>query len=193
MASENFVRPARSSSSMMCTIELNGASRSILISTTMSLLLESSALRSPIAERLAGGMPAFGTCAGLILLAGDILDGRPDQRSFGVIDLAGRRNGYGRQLDSFETDIDVVGLDGGPVHAVFIRAPIVESTGDAVEVLATVDDRPVLCRQGPIVVAAFHPELSDDTTVHEYFLRLAAERSPNTPSLSGRVVQNSSR
>ncbi|MEY2468000.1 MAG: pyridoxal 5-phosphate synthase pdxT subunit [Actinomycetota bacterium] len=140
-------------------------------STTMSLLLDSSGLREPIADRLRDGMPAFGTCAGLILLAGEVLDGRPDQRSFGAIDLAVRRNGYGRQLDSFETEIAVQGLAGSLVHAVFIRAPVVERAGLGVEILASVDDRPVLCRQGPILVAAFHPELSDDRRVHELFLK----------------------
>jgi 5'-phosphate synthase pdxT subunit len=139
-------------------------------STTMSLLLESAELFSPIADRLRAGMPAFGTCAGMILLARDVLDGRPDQRSFGVVDVAVRRNAFGRQVDSFETDLVVAGLDGGPVHAVFIRAPVVERTGPGVEVLASVDDRPVLCRQGPLVVAAFHPELSDDLRLHELFL-----------------------
>ena len=139
-------------------------------STTMSLLLQSSGLLEPVSERLAGGMPAFGTCAGMILLATDVLDGRTDQRSFGVIDIAVRRNGFGRQVDSFETDLDVAGVDGGRVHAVFIRAPMVESVGDGVEVLADVDGHPVLCRQGDILVAAFHPELSGDLRLHELFL-----------------------
>ncbi len=141
-------------------------------STTMSRLLDTSELRSPIAERLSGGMPAFGTCAGMILLAREVLDGRPDQRSFGVIDIAVRRNGFGRQLDSFETDLAVTGLGGAddPLHAVFIRAPIVERTGPAVEVLATVDDKPVVCRQGPVLVAAFHPEISGDLRLHQFFL-----------------------
>ncbi|MET0159863.1 MAG: pyridoxal 5'-phosphate synthase glutaminase subunit PdxT [Acidimicrobiales bacterium] len=128
-------------------------------STTISFLLDSNELRQPLAERLAEGMPAFGTCAGMILLAREVLDGRADQRSFGAIDLAVRRNAFGRQLDSFEADLDVSGLDG-PFHAVFIRAPGVESTGAGVEVLAEVDGRPVLCRDGAIMVAAFHPELT---------------------------------
>ncbi len=149
-------------------------------STTMSLLLESSGLYEPIAERLADGMPAFGTCAGLILLAGDILDGRPDQRSFGVLDIAVRRNGFGRQVDSFETDLAVDGLGGGAFPAVFIRAPVIERVGEGVEVLAsvpgrpgpegTVDQRPVLCRAGSVLAAAFHPELSGDLRLHHYFL-----------------------
>ena len=140
-------------------------------STTISMLLESSGLFSPIAERLADGMPAFGTCAGMILLAADVLDGRPDQRSFGAIDLAVRRNAFGRQVDSFEASLEVAGVPGGPVPAVFIRAPYVERAGAGVEVLARVDDHPVLCRQGPVVAAAFHPELSGDLRLHELFLR----------------------
>jgi pyridoxal 5'-phosphate synthase pdxT subunit len=139
-------------------------------STTMSLLLESSGLFEPVAERLADGMPAFGTCAGMILLASDVLDGRPDQRSFGAIDLAVRRNAFGRQVDSFETALDVDGVTGEPFDAVFIRAPFVERAGDDVEVLASVDGHPVLCRSGPVLVAAFHPELSDDVRIHELFL-----------------------
>ena len=139
-------------------------------STTMSRLLELSGLYEPIAERLAAGMPAFGTCAGLILLAGEILDGRPDQRSFGVLDVAVRRNAFGRQVDSFETGLDVEGLAGGRFPAVFIRAPVVERVGEGVEVLASLDSHPVLCRQGAVTAAAFHPELSDDLRLHRFFL-----------------------
>ena len=139
-------------------------------STTMSLLLQSAQLFDPIASRLADGMPAFGTCAGMILLATEVLDGRPDQRSFGVIDLAVRRNAFGRQVDSFETSLDVAGVAGGQVPAVFIRAPFVERAGPGVEVLATVDGHPVLCRQGPVLTAAFHPELSGDLRLHQLFL-----------------------
>ena len=139
-------------------------------STTMSLLLETSGLFDPLAERLAEGLPVLGTCAGMILLSRDALDGRADQRTFGAIDITVRRNGYGRQRDSFETDLDVVGLDA-PFHAVFIRAPVVERTGDAVAVDATVEGHPVLCRQGSITVAAFHPELSGDSRIHQRFLQ----------------------
>jgi 5'-phosphate synthase pdxT subunit len=139
-------------------------------STTMSMLLASSGLFDPLAERLAGGMPAFGTCAGMILLGTDVLDGRDDQRSFGVVDIAVRRNAFGRQVDSFEADLDVVGLDA-PFPAVFIRAPFVERAGSEVEVLAAVDGHPVLCRQGPVLVSAFHPELAGDPRLHELFLR----------------------
>ncbi len=148
-------------------------------STTISFLLDSSGLREPLAERLAAGMPAFGTCAGMILLATDVLDGRPDQRSFGVIDLAVRRNAFGRQVDSFEADLVVAGLDR-PFHAVFIRAPGVESAGPDVEVLAEVDGRPVLARQGAIMVSAFHPELTDDLRLHEMFLDSFDRREVST-------------
>jgi 5'-phosphate synthase pdxT subunit len=138
-------------------------------STTMSMLLESSGLFEPIATRLADGMPALGTCAGMILLGSEILDGRDDQRCFGCIDIAVRRNAFGRQVDSFEADLDIAGLDR-PFHAVFIRAPDVERVGADVDVLAHVDGRTVLCRQGPVLVAAFHPELTDDDRMHELFL-----------------------
>jgi 5'-phosphate synthase pdxT subunit len=145
-------------------------------STTISMLLESSGLFDPIAERLAGGMPVFGTCAGMILLADTILDGRDDQRSFRVVDAAVRRNAFGRQVDSFEADLAVRGLDDDrPFRAVFIRAPVVETVGPGVEVLATVADRPVLCRQNQVLVAAFHPELGDDHRLHQRFLQLLDE------------------
>ena len=142
-------------------------------STTMSNLLTSSGLFDEIKARLSDGMPVFGTCAGMILLAADVLDGRPDQRSFGALDATVRRNGYGRQLDSFETELTVTGLDT-PFHAVFIRAPRVESVGPAVEVLATHHDDPVLIRQGRVVAAAFHPELSADARLHEQFVELVS-------------------
>jgi 5'-phosphate synthase pdxT subunit len=140
-------------------------------STTMSKLLDANQLFEPVAARLADGMPALGTCAGMILLAGEVLDGRPDQRCFGAIDISVRRNAFGRQIDSFEADVAVAGLDEAPVHAVFIRAPVVERVGDDVHVLAEVGGRPVACRQGAVVVTAFHPELSDDLRVHELFVR----------------------
>lgn len=148
-------------------------------STTLSMLLDSSELRGPLASRIGAGLPVLGTCAGMILLASEVVDGRPDQWSFRAIDLTVRRNAFGRQLDSFEADLEVRGLVGGPVHAVFIRAPVVERAGPEVEVLASVEvageSRPVVCRQGEVVVAAFHPELADDTRLHALFLdRVAA-------------------
>ena len=138
-------------------------------STTISFLLDSNQLRAPLADRLSAGLPTLGTCAGMILLAAEVLDGRADQRSFGAIDLAVRRNGFGRQLDSFEADLTVAGLDQ-PFHAVFIRAPVVERVGEGVEVLAEVDGRAVLCRRGPVLVSSFHPELTEDLRLHELFL-----------------------
>ncbi len=139
-------------------------------STTMSLLLDRRDLVGPLTRRLRDGLPVLGTCAGLILLSTKILDGRPDQHALGLIDLEVRRNGYGTQIDSFETDIGIEGLDE-PFHAVFIRAPVVEAAGREVEVLAMVDANPVLCRQGTVMVAAFHPELSGDDRVHRLFVR----------------------
>jgi len=140
-------------------------------STTMSMLLESSGLFTPIAERIAEGMPTFGTCAGMILLGAEILDGRADQRCFEAVDISVRRNAFGRQIDSFEADLAVPGMSGAPYRAVFIRAPFVERAGPEVEVLATVDGHPVLCRQGAVTVAAFHPELTDYLRLHDCFLK----------------------
>jgi 5'-phosphate synthase pdxT subunit len=139
-------------------------------STTIAKLLDFSGLFEPVAERLDAGMPALGTCAGMILLANEVLDGRADQRSFGAIELTVRRNAFGRQVDSFEVDLDIAGMAGGPYPAVFIRAPYVERVGDDVEVLAQVDGHPVLCRAGPIMVAAFHPELAGDLRLHQLFM-----------------------
>ncbi|MHB1929488.1 MAG: pyridoxal 5'-phosphate synthase glutaminase subunit PdxT [Acidimicrobiales bacterium] len=148
-------------------------------STAISLLLETSGLLGPLRARLAAGMPAFGTCAGMILLAREVTDGRPDQHHLDALDVVVRRNAFGRQVDSFEADLDVAGLEGGPLHAVFIRAPAVESAGGGVEVLATAATpdgctRPVVCRQGRVMVAAFHPELSGDPRLHRLFLERAA-------------------
>jgi pyridoxal 5'-phosphate synthase pdxT subunit len=140
-------------------------------STTMSKLLDSSGLREPVAERLAAGMPAFGTCAGMILLARRVTDGRPDQRGFDLVDITVRRNGYGRQVDSFEADLAIDGIDGGPFHAIFIRAPLVVEVGPAARVLATHDEVPVLVAQDRLLVASFHPELSHDPRLHARFLQ----------------------
>jgi 5'-phosphate synthase pdxT subunit len=145
-------------------------------STTMSQLLDSSGLRAPLAARLADGLPVLGTCAGMILLAREVVDGRPDQESFGVIDIGVRRNAYGRQRDSFEAPLEVSVLAiGGPFPGVFIRAPRIESVGEHVEVLATHDDVPVLAREGAVVVTSFHPELSGDLRLHEWFLHGESE------------------
>jgi 5'-phosphate synthase pdxT subunit len=136
----------------------------------MSKLLDSSSLRAPVAELVRDGLPVFGTCAGMILLAREVVDGRPDQGSFGAVDISVRRNAYGRQRDSFEAPLAVSGLTGAPFPGVFIRAPRIETAGDAVEVLARHDGHPVLARQGAVWVASFHPELSGDLRLHEQFL-----------------------
>ncbi|HEY0572532.1 MAG TPA: pyridoxal 5'-phosphate synthase glutaminase subunit PdxT [Pseudonocardia sp.] len=150
-------------------------------STTMSRLLETFELLEPVRARIAGGMPTYGSCAGMILLACQVLDGRPDQRQLGGLDVVVRRNAFGRQVDSFETDLNLAGVDGGPVHAVFIRAPWVESAGPDVEVLATVprgpdagaaEGRIVAVRQGMVLATAFHPELTGDGRVHRLFCDL---------------------
>ncbi len=145
-------------------------------STTMSLLLESSGLTEPLAAALADGLPAMGTCAGMIMLAAEVTDGRPDQRCFGAIDVTVRRNGYGRQLESFECELDIDGIPGcGPMHAVFIRAPKVERTGPDVEVLAS-HRGPVVCRQGSVLACAFHPELTTDRRLHQLFVSMIEQR-----------------
>jgi 5'-phosphate synthase pdxT subunit len=158
-------------------------------STTMSRLLESFELLEPLRARIADGMPAFGSCAGMILLARQALDGRPDQQQLGGLDVVVRRNAFGRQVDSFEVDLDFAGVAGGPVHAVFIRAPWVEKAGAGVEVLATVpagtvpEDpaggepaaRIVAVRQGVVLATAFHPEITGDERVHRLFVELVRE------------------
>jgi pyridoxal 5'-phosphate synthase pdxT subunit len=144
-------------------------------STTMTKLVDSSGLRAPIADRIATGMPVFATCAGLILLARDVLDGRADQEPLGALDVTVRRNAYGRQQESFEASLTIHGLAGDGVSGaafpgVFIRAPVVEAVGAAVDVLASHDDHPVLVRSGAIWAATFHPELSGDLRLHRRFL-----------------------
>jgi pyridoxal 5'-phosphate synthase pdxT subunit len=147
-------------------------------STTISRLLDTFELLEPLRKRLAEGMPAYGSCAGMILLASEVLDGRPDQHQLDAVDMTVRRNAFGRQVDSFEADFDLDGLDGGPLRAVFIRAPWVERAGPRVEVLARVPDAPgagaaagriVAVRQGPVLATAFHPELTGDERVHRLF------------------------
>jgi pyridoxal 5'-phosphate synthase pdxT subunit len=139
-------------------------------STTIGKLLVTSGLLPTLTDRLADGLPVLGTCAGLILLATDILDGRPDQPSLAALDATVRRNGYGTQLQSFEAPLTITGLPGPAFPGVFIRAPYVERTGPDVEILARHDGRPVLCRQGPVWASTFHPELSGDLRVHQQFL-----------------------
>ncbi len=153
-------------------------------STTMSRLLETFELLEPLRERIAGGLPAFGSCAGMILLAKQALDGRPDQQQLGGLDVVVRRNAFGRQVDSFEEDLDFTGVEGGPLHAVFIRAPWVEKTGEGVEVLARVPETPaagaagariVAVREGTVLATAFHPELTGDERVHRLFVRIVQD------------------
>jgi pyridoxal 5'-phosphate synthase pdxT subunit len=143
-------------------------------STTMWHLLRTSGLAGPLGQRLAAGLPVFGTCAGMIVLATEVLDGRADQGAFAAIDIRVRRNAFGRQVASFEADLAVSGLSGDPFHAVFIRAPVVETVGEGVEVLASVDDQPVAVRQGQVLATAFHPELAGDDRLHRLFLGLVA-------------------
>lgn len=150
-------------------------------STTMSRLLESFELLEPLRARIAAGLPAYGSCAGMIMLATNVLDGRPDQHQLGGIDMIVRRNAFGRQVDSFEENLDFTGIDGDPLHAVFIRAPWVESVSPEVEVLAVIPEVPdtgaaagriVAVRQQSVLATAFHPELTGDGRVHRLFTQM---------------------
>ncbi|HLJ03730.1 MAG TPA: pyridoxal 5'-phosphate synthase glutaminase subunit PdxT [Solirubrobacteraceae bacterium] len=132
-------------------------------STVMTLGIEREGLAEPIRELVGRGTPVLGTCAGLIML---------DRNHLGVLDVVAARNAFGRQLHSFEADLEIEGIEGGPVHAVFIRAPWVAEHGAGVEVLARVDDHPVAIRQGNVVAISFHPELSGETRLHELALAL---------------------
>lgn len=152
-------------------------------STTMIRLLRTFGLLEPLRKAIADGLPAYGSCAGMILLADRILDGADGQESVGGMDITVRRNAFGRQVDSFETDLTVAGLDGGPVHAVFIRAPWVEALGPDVEVLASVphgagvaSGRAVAVRQGRLMATSFHPEVGGDHRVHQLFVDLVQGR-----------------
>lgn len=145
-------------------------------STTMVKLARTFDLFEPLQKRIRGGMPTFGTCAGMIMLADRITDGTADQETLGGLDITVRRNAFGRQVDSFEGDLDFVGLEG-VVHAVFIRAPWVEEIGDSVEVLARVASGPaagriVAVRQGPLMATSFHPEVGSDRRIHQVFVDL---------------------
>ncbi|MDG4824388.1 pyridoxal 5'-phosphate synthase glutaminase subunit PdxT [Asanoa sp. WMMD1127] len=153
-------------------------------STTMSKLSIDFGLYDPIAKRLADGMPVYGSCAGMIMLATTVLDGRADQRSFGALPMTVRRNAFGRQVDSFEAPVAVAGLEGDPFHAVFIRAPWVESVGDEVTVLGTIDragadgvtaPHVVAVRQGSALATSFHPELTGDLRLHNLFVEMVRE------------------
>ena len=132
-------------------------------------------LAGPLKDAISSGMPVYGTCAGLIMLADTVLDAIDGQQTLGGFDLVVRRNAFGSQLDSFETDLDVPAIGGDPVHAVFIRAPIVESVGERARVLASLPDgRVVAVEQGGLLGTSFHPEMTGDTRFHEYFLSKVA-------------------
>jgi 5'-phosphate synthase pdxT subunit len=142
-------------------------------STVMDKLSRSFGLREPLQERIADGLPVYGTCAGLIMLADRVRDALPDQLTLGGLDVTVRRNAFGNQLDSFETDLDVPILDGPPVHAAFIRAPVVDELGPGAEAVATLDDgRVVAVRQGNLLGTSFHPEITGETRFHRHLLSL---------------------
>ncbi|HEY1133428.1 MAG TPA: pyridoxal 5'-phosphate synthase glutaminase subunit PdxT [Nocardioides sp.] len=140
-------------------------------STTMAKLARTFGLLEPLRERVSGGMPAFGTCAGMILLADRVVDGTAGQETIGGLDVTVRRNAFGRQVDSFEADLTLRGL-ADPVHAVFIRAPWIEHAGPEVEVLAEAAGHPVAVRQGRLLATSFHPEVDGDGRVHRLFLEM---------------------
>ncbi len=159
-------------------------------STTMFKLARSFDLFEPLQERIRGGMPTFGTCAGMIMLADRIADGTADQETLGGLDITVRRNAFGRQVDSFEGDLDFAGLQG-PVHAVFIRAPWVEEIGVSVEVLARIATGPaagriVAVRQGPLMATSFHPEVGSDRRIHQVFVDLVTAHA-GTAALDRKV------
>lgn len=152
-------------------------------STTIGKLLARFELLEPIADRARGGMPLYGTCAGMILMANEIVGAEDAPVRIPLLDCAVRRNGYGRQVDSFEADLTVAGLDES-FRAVFIRAPIVERVGASVEVLATCDGTPVLVRQGALLASSFHPEMTGDPRIHELFVG-AVRGAPRAPGDGG--------
>jgi pyridoxal 5'-phosphate synthase pdxT subunit len=144
-------------------------------STTIGRLLEVFGVLEPLRDAVRDGLPTFGSCAGMILLASEILDGRDDQPLLQGLDITVRRNAFGRQVDSFESEVDVKGVPGGPVHAVFIRAPIVERAGKDVQVLAEVAGRSVAVRDARRLATAFHPELSGDARMHAMFVKMVKD------------------
>jgi 5'-phosphate synthase pdxT subunit len=139
-------------------------------STTMGKLLTLFDLIDPLRDRIRAGLPTYGTCAGMILLAAEVLDGRHDQKLLGGLDITVRRNAFGSQVHSFEEDLEVDGV--GTVHGVFIRAPWVERAGESVDVLARVGDHPVAVRSGHLLATSFHPELTGDGRMHAYFVSM---------------------
>ncbi|MEU4213315.1 pyridoxal 5'-phosphate synthase glutaminase subunit PdxT [Streptomyces sp. NPDC026206] len=141
-------------------------------STTMSKLAVAFGMLEPLRERVRAGMPVYGTCAGMIMLADKLLDGREDQETLGGIDMIVRRNAFGRQNESFEAAVEMTGVEGGPVEGVFIRAPWVESVGAAADVIARYDGHTVAVRQGNVLATSFHPELTGDHRVHAMFVEM---------------------
>ena len=142
-------------------------------STTMTMLMERVGLLEPLREAIGRGLATLATCAGVIVLARDITDGMPEQKSLGLLDVSVRRNGYGRQVESFEAPLHIEGMDGREFPGVFIRSPLVERTGD-VKVMATYEGHPVAVRHDRILGLCFHPELTGDLRLHREFVRLAA-------------------
>lgn len=141
-------------------------------STSMAKLMDIYALREPLRDFARSGKPVWGTCAGLILLAGRLIEDRPEPLA--LMDMTVQRNGFGRQVDSFETDVEVGGIAGGPFHAVFIRAPAITEVGQGVQVLARLDDGTIVAaRERNLLVTAFHPELTNDPRLHRYFVEMA--------------------
>jgi 5'-phosphate synthase pdxT subunit len=150
-------------------------------STTMDKLVRAFDLQAPLVERLRAGMPAYGSCAGMIMLADRIADAPADQQTLGGLDITVRRNAFGRQVDSFEEDLHIREIGGAPIRAVFIRAPWVEDAGSAVDVLAQVEEGPaagriVAVRQGALLATSFHPEVSGDHRVHRLFVEMVRGR-----------------
>jgi len=144
-------------------------------STTMTMLMERVGLLEPLRSAISNGLPTLATCAGVIVLARDVTDGMEGQRGMGLLDITVRRNGYGRQVDSFEASLHIAGLNGKTFPGVFIRSPLVESTGTA-EVVAMHDGRAVAVRQGNILALCFHPELTNDRRLHQEFVRMTNPR-----------------
>ena len=155
-------------------------------STTISKLARIFDIFEPIQERISAGMPVYGSCAGMILLADRVEDAIVGQESFGGLDVTVRRNAFGRQVDSFETDLIFKGITQPPIRAVFIRAPWVESVGSSVEVLAEVDGHPVAVRSDHLFATSFHPELTGDNRIHKFFIEEVCE--PALKSASARNV-----
>jgi 5'-phosphate synthase pdxT subunit len=144
-------------------------------STTISQLAEVFGIFDSIKARILDGMPVYGSCAGMILLADEILDAKEDQKTFGGLDITVRRNAFGRQVDSFESELKFGDGFDEPIHAVFIRAPWVERVGSGVQVLASVDNHPVAVRSQTLLATSFHPELTGDHRIHRYFIKEVAQ------------------